>query len=131
MGAVDDDDEMSVEVRCLPACTRRMSDVGADVRRERSWRRVDIVVSEGTVRGMAVCRCVRFCVSLVVGGLSDVLSPDSSLMNIWKFSEEGDEDVDDDEEAFEMEREVRIVGERFGNYGKMSRWYEILVLMLV
>lgn len=43
----------SVEVRCLPACTRRMSDVGAEVRRERSWRKVGIVVSEGTVRGMA------------------------------------------------------------------------------
>lgn len=56
MGAVDDvvPDEMSVEVRCLPACTRRMSEAGADVRSERSWRRVDIVVSEGTVRGMAV-----------------------------------------------------------------------------
>lgn len=56
IGAVDDDvpDEASVEVRCLPAWTRRMSDVGADVRSERSWRRVGIVVSEGTVRGMAM-----------------------------------------------------------------------------
>lgn len=66
MGAVHD--ATSVEVRCLPACTRRMSDVGADVRSERSWRRVDIVVSEGTVRGMAVVSfCVSFCISGVVG----------------------------------------------------------------
>ena len=54
IGAVADvPDETSVEVRCLPAWTRRMSDVGADVRSERSWRSVGIVVSEGTVRGMA------------------------------------------------------------------------------
>ena len=46
-----------VEVRCLPAWTRRMSDVGAEVRRERSWRRVGIVVSEGTVKGMAFVAC--------------------------------------------------------------------------
>ena len=50
---VDGQDEASVEVRCLPAWTRRMSVVGAEVRNERSWRRVGIVVSEGTVRGMA------------------------------------------------------------------------------
>ena len=61
MGAVKVPEEASVEVRCLPACTRRMSDVGADVRNESSWRRVDIVVSEGTVRGMAVfCFSVSF-----------------------------------------------------------------------
>ncbi len=46
-----------VEVRCLPAWTRRMSVVGADVRSERSWRRVGIVVSEGTVSGMAGVVC--------------------------------------------------------------------------
>lgn len=50
-------------------------------------------------------------------------------MNIWKFSEGGDEDVDD-EEAFEVEREVRMLGERVGDYGKMGRWHKILVLML-
>ena len=53
-GVVDVPDEASVEVRCLPAWTRRMSDVGADVRNERSWRSVGIVVSEGTVNGMAI-----------------------------------------------------------------------------
>ena len=55
IGVADVSDGALVEVRCLPAWTRRMSDVGADVRNERSWRRVGIVVSEGTVRGMA-CR---------------------------------------------------------------------------
>jgi len=40
-------------VRCLPAWTRRMEVVGAEVRRERSWRRVGRVVSEGIVRGIA------------------------------------------------------------------------------
>lgn len=55
-----DEEEASVEVRCLPAWTRRMSDVGAEVRRERSWRRVGIVVSDGTVRGMAGGSCVSF-----------------------------------------------------------------------
>lgn len=54
IGVVHAPGEASVEVRCLPACTRRMSVVGADVRNERSWRRVGIVVSEGTVRGMAM-----------------------------------------------------------------------------
>lgn len=62
--------------------------------------------------------------------MSDVLSPDSSLMNIWKFSEDGDEDVDE-EEAFEMEREVRMLGGRLRDYEGMGRWHKILVLMLV
>lgn len=53
-GVAEVSDGASVEVRCLPAWTRRMSDVGADVRRERSWRRVGIVVSDGTFSGMAV-----------------------------------------------------------------------------
>ncbi len=56
IGVVHVPDATSVEVRCLPAWTRRMSVVGADVRSERSWRRVGIVVSEGTVSGMARCR---------------------------------------------------------------------------
>lgn len=64
--------------------------VGAEVRNERSWRRVGIVVSEGTVRGM--------------------VSPDSSLTKIWKLSGGGDADVDV-EEAFEDEREVRMLGD--------------------
>jgi hypothetical protein len=40
-------------VKCLPAWTSRMEVVGAEVRRERSWRRVGRVVSEGIVRGIA------------------------------------------------------------------------------
>lgn len=90
IGVVDVPDEASAEVRCLPAWTRRMSVVGADVRNESSWRRVDIVVSEGTVRGM--------------------VSPDSSLTKIWKLSEDGDEGVDV-EEALDDEREVRMLGD--------------------
>lgn len=42
-----------VAVRCFPACTRRMEAGGAEVRRERSWRRVGRGVSEGRVRGIA------------------------------------------------------------------------------
>lgn len=53
IGVAEVSDGASVEVRCLPAWTRRMSDVGADVRSESSWRRVGIVVSEGTFSGIA------------------------------------------------------------------------------
>lgn len=95
IGAVEVPVEASVEVRCFPAWTRRISDVGADVRKERRWRSVGIVVSEGTVSGM--------------------VSPDSSLTKIWKFSD-GDEDVDV-EEAFDDEREIRMFGESVGDYG--------------
>ena len=41
-------------VRCLPAWTRRISVGGAWVRRERRWRRVGSVVSEGMVSGIAM-----------------------------------------------------------------------------
>ena len=41
-----------------------------------------------------------------------LLSPDRSLTKIWKLSVEGVEDVEDVEveEAFDEEREVRMVG---------------------
>lgn len=39
-------------VRCLPACTRRREVGGREVRRERSWQRVVMVVEEGIERGM-------------------------------------------------------------------------------
>ena len=98
--------EEDVAVRCLPAWTRRMSCVGAEVRRESRCRSVGIVVSEGMVRGIAV---------VVVSGCMDgwgngrgVLSPERSLTNIWKFSD-GGEDVDV-EEAVEDEREGRMIG---------------------
>lgn len=110
-GVAEVSDGASVEVRCLPAWTRRMSDVGADVRRESSWRRVDIVVSEGTFRGMAFCCNVSSSTLCYLVGLGDVLSPDSSLTKIWKLSIAGDEDVDV-EEAFEEEREVRMLGDK-------------------
>lgn len=41
-------------VRCLPAYWRRKEDAGREVRRERRWRSVAIVVDEGIVRGTAV-----------------------------------------------------------------------------
>lgn len=114
IGMVEVSDEASVEVRCLPAWTRRISDVGADVRNESSWRSVGIVVSEGTVRGIAVS-FVSFGL-LCWQGLSDVLSPDRSLTKIWKSSEDGDEDVDV-EETFDDERELRMLDESVEDYG--------------
>lgn len=49
----DSDDEVFGEVvRCFPACTRRRSDGGTEVRRERSCLRVVIVVEEGMLRGI-------------------------------------------------------------------------------
>ena len=51
--------------------------------------------------------------------MGGVLSPDKSLTKIWKLSEDGDggEDEDEDEdveEAFEEEREVRMLGDWVG-----------------
>ena len=40
-------------VKCFPACTRRTSDGGTEVRRESSCLRVVMVVDEGIVRGIA------------------------------------------------------------------------------
>ena len=114
IGVADGSDGASVEVRCLPAWTRRMSDVGADVRNESSWRRVGIVVSAGTVRGMAFVECQLESSVLCKVGLGGVLSPDSSLTKMWKLSEAGDEDVDV-EEAFDDEREVRMLGDKVGD----------------
>ena len=81
-----------------------------------------IVVSEGTVKGMAFwVRWVSFWLyGCAVLGLGDVLSPDSSLTNIWKLSGDGDEDEDEDEdveEAVDEEREVRMLGDTVGEYG--------------
>ena len=53
---------------------------------------------------------------------SDVLSPDSSLTNIWKLSEDGDEDVEL-EEAVDEERDVRMLGDAVGGYG-LSMWHK-------
>ena len=39
--------------KCLPAWTSRISEVGAEVRRERSCRKVGMVVSAGIVSGIA------------------------------------------------------------------------------
>ena len=49
-----------------------------------------------------------------LGDWGCVLSPDRSLTKSWKFSVDGDEDVEDVEveEAFDEEREARMVGGR-------------------
>ena len=44
----------------------------------------------------------------------DILSPDKSLTKMWKLSENGDEDEDEDVEAFDDEREVRMLVDRGG-----------------
>ena len=71
-----------------------------------------IVVSEGTVRGMAA-RSVS--VRRLWGrGVGDGLSPDKSLTKMWKLSEDVDEEVDV-EEAFDDEREARMLGDWTGD----------------
>lgn len=66
-------------VRCLPACTRRMDVVGADVRSERRWRRVGIVVSDGTVRGIAETVLVhRSTCEKILGGKAYCLQKEAS-----------------------------------------------------
>ncbi len=45
-------------VRCFPACTRRRSDGGTEVRSERSCLRVVIVVEGGILRGITAGRLV-------------------------------------------------------------------------
>lgn len=75
------DDVFGEVVRCFPACTRRRSDGGTEVRRERSCLRVVIVVEDGMLRG------------ITAGGLASVftrgkggdvvLSPERSLTKIW------------------------------------------------
>ena len=68
-------------VRCFPACTRRRSDGGIEVRRERSCLRVVMVVEEGMARGIA-----RDKSALVEKAHKEdnlILSPERSLTKIW------------------------------------------------
>lgn len=54
MARVDRERGALVEVvRCFPAWTRRRVDGAAEVRRERRWRRVEMEVEAGMVRGIA------------------------------------------------------------------------------
>lgn len=76
----------AAEVRWRPAWTRRRDDGGADVRRERSWMSVGMVVSDGIWSGM--------------------VSPEGSLTKIWRVGE-ADEMVDE-VEAEEDERDRMI-----------------------
>ncbi len=75
-------DEVFGEVaRCFPAYTRRRSDGGIKVRRERSCLKVVIVVEEGMVRGIAGGMLASVLQADEASGL--LLSPESSLTKIW------------------------------------------------
>lgn len=86
---------------------------------------------EGGVRG----DCERNCwVDGLVGGWKcegeeGVLSPESSLMNIWKFSE-GVEDVED-VEALDEERERTILAVAVGVCALIGKSYQICSLVMV
>ena len=58
------DDRLGSEVKSLvrwrPASVRRKDDVGADVRRERTWRRVATLVVAGMERKMTVLLLICF-----------------------------------------------------------------------
>lgn len=45
--------DVGLAVRCFPACTKRMSEMGAEVRRDRSCWSVEREVSEGIIKGIA------------------------------------------------------------------------------
>ena len=62
---------------------------------------------------MIICVSFYYCTVALFRGLRDVLSPDSSLTNIWKLSEDGVDDVEV-EEAIDEEREVRMLGDTVG-----------------
>lgn len=77
----DGDDVGGREVRWWPAWTRRIEEVGADVRRESRCWRVVTGVEKGIVRGMADgLSQLLWTEKLGVGG---VLSPERSLTNMW------------------------------------------------
>lgn len=95
--------------RCLPMWERRIEEGGAEVRRERRWWRVGRVVSEGMVRGIAGG---FWLVGVFFGwdrGRGEVLSPERSLTNIWKFSGGVDGDVEEEEDEVDEERERTMV----------------------
>jgi hypothetical protein len=59
---------VEAESRCLPAKTRRRSEVGRLVRRARSDRRVDMEVADGMVRGITIVALVRGSLVTLGGG---------------------------------------------------------------
>ena len=86
--------------KCLPACTRRSVDDGEDVRMERRWARVEMVVSSGTVMGIA-----KHLVSWDRQAWMDlginILSPDKTLTKICIDSDCNSGEADLDEVALE------------------------------
>ena len=85
-GGIDSDSSVeamfAVVVRCFPAWTRRRSVGETEVRRERSWRSVVIVVVGGTSSGITIYSISETprMPSLKESGY--VLSPDRSLTKI-------------------------------------------------
>ena len=99
-GSVDKEEDV---IRWRPAWVRRSEGAGRDVRRERSCRRVVIVVEGGRDRGIAGKKsCELTCIPNAEGlWEGQIISPESSLTNIFRFSwvsveltEASEEDLD-------------------------------------
>ena len=111
-GGIDSDSSVeamfAVVVRCFPAWTRRRSVGETEVRRERSWRSVVILVVGGTSSGITIYNISETprMPSLKESGY--VLSPDRSLTKICWVSAAAFSGADVDE-ALEEDREVRIL----------------------
>ena len=108
-----------VVVRCFPAWTRRRSVGGTEVRRERSWRSVVIVVVGGTSSGIAVYHVSETSKMPQLKGNGYVLSPERSLTKICCVSAAAFSGAAVDE-ALEEDREVRILRSVVA-----GRWMEI------
>lgn len=112
-GGIDSDSRVEamlvVVVRCFPAWTRRRSVGGTEVRRERSWRSVVIVVVGGTSSGIAIYHISETSKMPSSSDSGYVLSPERSLTKICWVSAAAFSGVDV-EEALEEDREVRILG---------------------
>lgn len=97
-----------VVVRCFPAWTRRRSLGGTEVRRERSWRSVVIVVDGGTSSGITVYHISQTSKLPQWKENDCVLSPERSLTKICWVSAAAFSGAAV-EEALEEDREVRIL----------------------
>ena len=102
------DEAFGEVVKCFPACTRRRSDGGTEVRSARSCLRVVMVVEEGMLRGIAGDRLASVLKTDKGRGL--VLSPERSLTKIWYDSAGSNIEC---VEALEEDREVRMMARRF------------------
>ena len=111
-GGIDSDSRVEamfvVVVRCFPAWTRRRSVGGTEVRRDRSWRTVVIVVVGGTSSGITVYHISETSKMSSLKASDYVLSPERSLTKICWLSVAAFPGADVDE-ALEEDREVRIL----------------------